>query len=484
MRIFSRRSATRVTASSLCALLLSACSSIPDEGQQPNLGEISESQISDWEYIPAVTHRSYRQDLGLVEPGNLPGKLYDLPLSLDLDRAISVDRLVPYLEQQGVSVVIADSGVGSREVTIPRYNGSLGKMLNILSETTNLSFRWSNNALVIDSADDYIISVPQNETLIEGVESALNDIGAQDVSTSQSAGLVSYSASTHLQKKVSAYLDQLSSNTALINLQVAVVNVSLNKDQSSGLNWSSLSAQVGDLGLVGGESDSGGPGEGEGSGSVSAANQAAASISGSSINFLAEGGDVSLQAVLSMLSIYGESRTTQNLTLKTLSGIPVSLRSGRTIPYIDSLETIDASDSDGATISGTDISELETGFEVEISPYYDGASEIVTVNLEVALKSLTGFRELVSESATGAIRQPETRDQELNSIVRLEAGETALLGGLVFESTSDNRSTLRGLEKVNAGGKNTELSKNALFILMRPTVTVYGPRYRVNGGDK
>ena len=463
------KSLKKLLTSTLVMGFVAGCTSIPDESQQPSLAGISEDQVSDWELIPPVTHRAYRQDLSVIEPGMLPTPLYDLPLSMQLESLITVDNLVRLLEDKGISIAIADPSVARQSVNVPRYEGSMGGFLAIMSDVSDLTFRWSGNSLIVDREGDYMVSVPQNEELIEGIRTAIEDIGAVNINLSLEAGLLSYSATTSDQKMIQAYLDQLSSNTALINLQVAVVNVSLNRDQSRGLNWSSLSAQVGDLGLLSDDSEADGF-----SGAV------AGELTGSSFNFVAEGSEVSIQGILNMLSTYGESRTTQNLTLKTLSGIPVSLRSGQTIPYIDEIDTDIRSGGD-TTISSTDIAELETGFDVEISPFYDGASEIVTVNLEVSLKSLIGFRELISESAAGAIRQPETRDQELNSIVRLEAGETALLGGLVFESLSDNRSTLNGLEDVKSASQSKETSNTALFILMRPTVTVYGAEHRVGG---
>ena len=467
-----------ITTASAIALLIGGCSSIPDQSEGPNLTEISKDRVSDWEYVPAITHKSYRNNLDLLEPGSIPTALYDIPMDVDLDNDLSVRNLIPFFEREGVSVAIADNDIADQLITIPKYSGNLGGFLAILSNVTDLSFRWEGQTLIVDKQGDYIVSVPQNEDLLEGVESALDSIGASEISVSLEAGLISYSATQSRQRFVEAYLDQLSANTALINLQVAVVNVSLNRSQSSGLNWSSLSAKVGDLGLIGAgnESSSNGGSNGESPGS-SAAGGFAGTLTGSSFDFAAEGADISLDGVLSLLSTYGDTRTTQNLTLKTLSGISVNLRSGQTIPYIDNLETSSRSGED-ATISGTDVEELETGFEVEISPYYDSSSQIVTINLDVSLKSLIGFRELVAESSTGALRQPETRDQELTSIVRLEAGETALIGGLVYESVSDNRSSLRGLEDAKIAGKNTETTNNALFILTRPTVTVYGPDHR------
>jgi type II secretory pathway component GspD/PulD (secretin) len=98
------------------------------------------------------------------------------------------------------------------------------------------------------------------------------------------------------------------------------------------------------------------------------------------------------------------------------------------------------------------------------------------LSLNLTLETLIGFRELSAGNQLGTIERPETQDQEFNSTVRLQAGETALVGGLIYESFSDSRTSIQGLEKYPVGSQNTTVTKNAMFILLRPTVTVYGPK--------
>lgn len=462
--------------STLC-LFLAGCASFPDEGERVNLDRISEDQVSDWERVPAVTHRAHASSLSLIEPGTLPARLYDIPLDLDLDGPMQVGDFADYLRAEGVTVAVASDDLARRTLPLPEYRGSIGGLLTLMTDMTGLSFRWSGDVLIVDEVGEYMIRVPQNEVLIEQIETTIAGVGAQDITGSRESGLLSYRATQSSQKVIETYLDQLSTNTSVINLQLAVVNVSLNEERNRGMNWSSIQGDFDIAGLLdsnagGGESDSvGGP-------------DVVGELTGTTFGVVAEGTNVSLSAVVNLLSNYGETQTTQNLTLKTLSGIPVSLRSGDTIPFVDDIDINTSASSDETTISGTSTDTVETGFTIEISPYYDSGLGLITVNLDVSLKSLTGFRELVSEGALGAIRQPETRDQELNSIVRLEAGETALIGGLVFESVDDSRSTLAGLERTRTASQNRSDDRNALFILMRPTVTVYGPDHRVPDEDE
>lgn len=332
--------------------------------------------------------------------------------------------------------------------------------------------------LVIDADAPYMLRIPQNEDLAEAITGAIGQMGAQDVEASLEAGVVSYRASNRDQTKIAAYLDRLSVNTSMVNLQVAVLNVSLDEQQRRGLDWSALSVSAGKLGLlengmeavssiVNGAEDV----------AEEAASQiitgAAARASGSGIAVVVQQENVSLEGVLNMLSTYGDSKTMQNLTLKTLSGVPVELRSGQSIPYVGD---VSLSVNERNATSGVSTETVDTGFEVAIAPFYDAEDELVTIDLELTMKSLIGFRELSAGDQIGTLSRPEIQDQFLKNIARLQAGETALIGGLVYESVSDNRTSLAGMERLPIGSKALRTSKNAMFVLIRPTVVVYGPR--------
>jgi type II secretory pathway component GspD/PulD (secretin) len=178
-----------------------------------------------------------------------------------------------------------------------------------------------------------------------------------------------------------------------------------------------------------------------------------------------------------MLSTYGESRTVQNLTLKTLSGVPVELRSGESIPYVDN---VSLNVNYNSSTSGAKTTTVDTGFDINITPFYDAEDNLVTVELDLEMKSLVGFKELSAGDQLGTLTRPQVQDQSIKNIARMEAGETALIGGLVYESASDNRTGLAGFEHVPIGSKAKRNNYNALFILMRPTVVVYGPRSEMN----
>lgn len=454
----------------LSTVLVSACSSIPSPDERASLQDLRDTAVSGWETTPAVTYRTHRQATELLEPQVLPSSVYEMKVGLELASWVTAEELARIVEIAGIPVMLATDKLAETRVFVPRYNGSIGTLLDSLSISSDLSFSWHRGILIIDQSSPYLLRIPQNEDIAKVIGEAIGSMGAEEVQTSKEAGIVSYRASTKDQRKIETYLDRLAVNTSMINLQVAVMNVSLDEQRRKGLDWSSLSVQAGELGLL--ETASGAVEEG-----AKALTGAAAKVSGSGASLIMESSTLSLQGVLNMLSTYGESRTVQNLTLKTLSGVAVELRSGESIPYVDD---VSLNVSDNSSTSGANTTTVETGFDISIVPFYDAEDNLVTVELDLEMKSLVGFKELSAGEQLGTLSRPQIQDQAIKNIARMEAGETALIGGLVYESVSDNRTGLAGFEHLAIGSKSTRNSYNALFILMRPTVVVYGPRSEKN----
>lgn len=468
----------------LCVAVMAGCTSIPESSERTSLSDLSENAVSGWESTPAKVYRTHRQGSQLLEPDALPAKLYETPVELGLSRRVSVEELASIIQLAGVPTMLATDELAEVSVFVPSYHGPIGVLLDSLGAASSLSFTWNRGVLIIDKNRPYLLRIPQNSEISEAISAALASMGAEEVQASKEAGLISFRASTQDQARITSYLDRLAVNTSMVNLQMAVMNVSLNEESSRGLDWSTLALKAGDIGLlksaVDVATDTAGA-VGNGVKDVVAApvedivtSGAAAGIEGGGITLAAKNSKLSLNAVLNMLSTYGESRTMQNLTLKTLSGVPVKLRSGESIPYVEdmSLNVNEYSATSGVTTTTVDI-----GFEVEASPFYDAEDNLVTVELDLSMKSLVGFRELSTGNADGGtISRPQVQDQAIKNIARLEAGETALIGGLIYESVSDNRNTLTGLERLPVGSKKLKTTRNALFVLLRPTVVVYGQR--------
>lgn len=438
------------------SILVGGCAAFPEASDRVNLDQVRQQTTDKWNLKDPVTYRTSRKQLNIYSPTSIPDSVRKKKVSLSSSGRITARDLVFLFDQMGIRTVIASEEDERESLYLPSYEGEFGSFIDLVSDTTNLSFSWSNNAVIINKMKDYIVRVAQQKELVDIMSKAIQSLGGQNVFVSKESGSISYSSSTRDQKRISNYLKRISANTALIQLQLAVINVKLTDERNTGIDWSALKLNIGDLNLAAtiGDKTPGG----------------LMGMDAARANLVFNSGSMNLSSALNLLSTFGESRTAQNLTLQTLSGVPVSLKSGSKIPYISDLS---ATANDSSTVSGIKTSESETGFNVDIEANYDADEYLVTVSMDLALKSLKGFREMSAGNDLGSLSLPETQEQELNSIVKLGAGETALLGGLIIEEFSDDRSSLSFLDHLPMGSQSLTNDQTAVFIMLRPTVTVF-----------
>ena len=179
-----------------------------------------------------------------------------------------------------------------------------------------------------------------------------------------------------------------------------------------------------------------------------------------------------MQALFSLLSTYGTTQTTQNLVLRSLSGGKVKIRSGATVPYVSQVN-IAAAGNSNSVFGGTQTETVDTGLTLTIEPHFDAVTGRVTMDVDMQLKSIIGFLKLSAGAQIGSMTRPEVQDQSLETVARAAAGHTVVLGGILYDQLSDDRATLPGMESAAIGHLDRKVQRNALFIVIRPTVTTY-----------
>lgn len=464
----------------LAALLLAGCSTLPLTTALPPAKEVTDEVARDWADIPAITNSNAKTGVTLESPADVPEKIRNIPVDLTLDPGATLNDLAMMLGHIGVPVLINNEESSARKVYIPRYQGTVGSLLNGLAAANGISYEWRRGVVVFSEASRYLITLPQDEVLMEKLTEDLTAMGALEVQASLGAGMVTYTAAESTQAVIAPYLERLSKNAALVTLQVAIVTVGYDQQRDTGFDWSRLQATFGDLALL--SSGSAIPtlvSDGQtadGTDSVTAPTPtaptygAAATLSGAEAGLKITKRKFTLDTFVRFLSTYGNTNTKQNVSLKTLAGTEVKLKSGQKIPYVSEKRSSTTVTNRTDTIVNTDvITNAETGINLTLKPLYDAESQLVTVNVDLTMTNLLGFI-----SFDDGIQSPNTQDQSFNNVVRLPAGAVAIIGGIVYDSVTDNRTSVAGLESRQVGSKTAKVTRNIMFIVLRPTVNVYG----------
>jgi type II secretory pathway component GspD/PulD (secretin) len=201
-------------------------------------------------------------------------------------------------------------------------------------------------------------------------------------------------------------------------------------------------------------------------------------------------GALNITSAIKFLSTFGHTNVTQNVSLKTLSGSAVAFQSGQEVPYVSGVSNNGSYSNNSSNNnnnnnnnynngSSTQTDKVETGLKLDLKPLYDGDSELVTIDVKVDLNQILQFVELSAGNQIGSLTQPLVQKQNLSDLVQVQAGRTVVIGGLQYDSdtfSGNEPSMIRDkLAELNRsiGKRSRETQRNALFIILRPAVTVY-----------
>lgn len=488
----------------LACMMLSGCVTVPKHlpSIESKVAYVQSEATRDWNATPAFRTEHLAEPALHTSLMPVPQGVMDRAIAIDLPPGATISDLAVLLSSNGIPTTVASDDVAGRHITLPSYSGKASGLFALIESLRNLSLSWSDGVLVIDSGVAMTASVPPSKDLIKTVSDELKALGASQIVASVPASEVSFNASADRIWSVKRYLHRVIDNSATIGLQVAVITVGLNREQQSGLDWSRLqftlgrtlglrndgqdSSQQGNNGINNGNvNGSGSTGNNNGNGSGGNSNKiptltdllnttstTGAEFAGGNFGIGVARHDFNMQALFSLLSTYGNTQTTQNLVLRSLSGGKVKIRSGATVPYVSQVN-IAAAGNSNSVFGGSQTETVDTGLTLTIEPHYDAVTGRVTMDVDMQLKSIIGFLKLSAGAQIGSMTRPEVQDQSLETVARAAAGHTVVLGGILYDQLSDDRNTLPGMENAAAGHLDRKIQRNALFIVIRPTVTTY-----------
>lgn len=457
-----------------------------------------------WTDPPVVTEGA--ASLVLLTPQAIPENIRKRQVVLQWDTAVTVRDVMATLSQMGIQVVSTEQTLEDKTLYLPQFNGNVGQLLGVVSRATNSWFTWEDGVMLASSKIRIGVSLPQEKEFATLLAQGLKDIGIDTSAVTWEAGLMFTELTPSEFQKFKLYLQRLTANAAVVNLQVSVVNVTLNQNAKQGIDWDGLTIaatsgapmanikamQGGSLlGGSTGTTTTGGTTSNNGTttgtttgstttGTTSDAVQAitstvgAVQFAGQALSGAVLGKRFNITGMFNFLQSYGDAQTDQSVMLKTVTGKKVSFKSLIQVPYVAEIGNSNSSNSNYSS-SSTRTEKADDGIEVELTPTYDSSSNTVTIGVTMGLKAVLGFNELSAGNQLGTLSQPTTATRDLEGTVITRPGETAVIGGLTYNSVSDNRAGPTFLQKGSKlESQSITVSRQTMFIVLRPTIVKLG----------
>jgi MSHA biogenesis protein MshL len=312
-------------------------------------------------------------------------------------------------------------------------------------------------------------------------------IGSEDrrsVVLSPAAGVIVVRATPAELRQVGAYLEAMQlSIERQVMIEAKIIEVELNQDAQAGVNWAAFGNS-----LFGGNNRAvigvGGAGVTLGvNGALSDANNTA--TPGSSVTVGASGKGFyglayqspNFAALLNFLQTQGKAQVLSSPRIATLNNQKAVLKVGSDELYVTGISTTTTSSGTGSTSSPTVILQpFFSGIALDVTPQIDDDGHVI-LHVHPSVSTVTERTKNIDLGSLGAYRLPLAAStvNESDSIVRVGDGQIVAIGGLMQQSTHDDRNGVAGLSEVPVIGalfrqRSTTNGKHELVILMRPTV--------------
>ena len=297
---------------------------------------------------------------------------------------------------------------------------------------------------------------------------------AASVIANAEAGVLSIRATSRQQEKVQEFLDQvMASVKRQVLIEATVAEVQLNNQYQRGIDWTRLRSIAG-FGFT----------------QTSGATPAGINTSAFTLGF-ASGPALGVAGTIKLLESFGDVRVLSSPKLSVLNNQTAILKVVDNLVYFTvSATTTTAANSPAVTTFSTTVNSVPVGFIMTVVPQIS-ENDSVLLNIRPTIsRKLTDVADPnpslanpcgIPVPAGGcnipgiASLIPVIQTREMESMMRVQSGQTAVLGGLMQDTVSNIEDTIPGVRSIPGIGQllaqRKDLNqKTELVIFLRSTV--------------
>ena len=301
----------------------------------------------------------------------------------------------------------------------------------------------------------------------------------QDIVVNQVAGTVSVMATERQHQLVQQYLDAIgTSSQRQVLIEATIAEVSLSDQYQAGVDWSKLAIGAG---FGASQTLSAAP-------ILTAGITAPATAAGLTLSYLSNtnGNGVSITAKL--LEQFGKTRVLSSPMLMAMNNQTALLKVVDNVVYFQ----IQSQISQGTATNANNLQSVTTtpqtvavGFIMSMTPQVND-NGVITITVRPTISRIDKFvndpNPALTTSANGLPLPnpltnpvPQVTVREMESVLQLISGQTAVLGGLITDDVSRTTAQIPGLGNIPRIGeafqyRNDNVVKTELVIFIRPTL--------------
>src|SRR6266705_1390564 len=303
---------------------------------------------------------------------------------------------------------------------------------------------------------------------------------AASVIVNAEAGLVIVRATSRQHEKIQEFLDQVLANaTRQVLIEATIAEVQLNNQYQQGIDWSALRTR-GLTSVSGGQISSGNVTTTPNFPPPITVSPPSSLPSASAIPnlfTLAFSRGTNIAGVLQLLESFGNVRVLSSPKLSVLNNQTALLRVVDNLVYFNvqsSQTTTGGLNSQLLTAVTTTAVTVPVGFVMNVTPQISD-NDTILLNVKPSTTRFVKFVNDPNPLLTIPNQVPQLRMREMESLIKVNSGQIAVLGGLIEDSVNDVEDTIPIINAIPFIGslfssRNRANTKTELVVFLRPIV--------------
>jgi MSHA biogenesis protein MshL len=295
---------------------------------------------------------------------------------------------------------------------------------------------------------------------------------AASVIANAETGVLSIRATSRQHETVQEFLDQvMASAKRQVLIEATIAEVQLNNQYQRGIDWQRVRNSAG-FGFT----------------QSSGATPAGISTNAFVVNF-ATGPGLGIAGAIKLLESFGDVRVLSSPKLSVLNNQTAVLKVVDNLVYFTvTASTVASANAPAVTTFSTTVNSVPVGFIMSVVPQISENDSVVLNVRPTISRKLTDVADPnpslanpcgvgVANCSTPGISSliPVIQTREMESLMRVQSGQTAVLGGLIQDSVSNTEDGIPGVNRIPGIGlllaQRKDLNqKTELVIFLRPTV--------------
>lgn len=359
------------------------------------------------------------------------------------DLLYETDKIFPEGSTETVteqSNALSTSGTGSASPTV---NAARGSQVNqTLAGSPNPASIQNNGATVV-----------KRMTFRE----------AASVIASPESGVVTVRATSRQHEKVQEFIDRImKSARRQVLIEATIVEVELSDGYQQGIDWKRLRSDGSEYSLT----------------QPTLNTNVSNTVTPFVFKFLNNSNPLNLLTTVNLLQSFGSLKVLSSPKLTVLNNQTATLKVSEDFVYFNVKSDIAAGTLGTAATKAitTTPQSVSVGFFMSLTAQISD-NDTVTLNVRPSISSISALKQDPNPDIPASVPNfvPQIRTREIESLMRIESGDIAVLGGLMEDRIDNNNGRVPGLGSIPLLGellnrRSNASTKTELVIFLRPTV--------------